>query len=122
MKKLNLRKKLIRQDCDMYQSCPAYVCPIDPCWNKVRYTEGDPICILLLCMSKPGGVQIAVDHIPGLNPKRFHDFCEKVIERHWLIKKRFEQVANTPFWYMEKQLEEDKLWRRLKHKGNDIQL
>ena len=103
-----MASKIYRQCCRRHDKCPAYICPLDSQWRKVRHTKGDPICILLLCMSKAGGGHVIEEYIPDLSAKRFGQFCEEITQKHENIAMQFAIVANTPMWTIEGQEQKDK--------------
>lgn len=50
-----LKSEIPPRRCKYYESCSANVCPLDPSYTLRTHLRDEPVCKLLLELSKPGG-------------------------------------------------------------------
>lgn len=52
-------------ECPRWETCPANVCPLDADWRKRSHLKGEPVCLWLREVVKPGGEAILRASIGG---------------------------------------------------------
>jgi hypothetical protein len=48
---------MLPQDCPIFQTCSAPICPLDPRWPTAYHINGEPVCRYLLASGKQGAAE-----------------------------------------------------------------
>lgn len=46
------------ESCPKFHGCNAPICPLDPEWRLRKHLDGEPVCLWLRELAKPGGEAI----------------------------------------------------------------
>lgn len=83
------------RDCPKFDSCSAPICPLDPDWHLRRHLSGEPVCLWLRELSKPGGKAILRGCVPMEVATAIRVAYLKIIVRQRLIKIALERSAQS---------------------------
>ena len=81
--------------CPRYDRCSAPVCPLDPEWRLRSHLKGEPVCGLLLELSKTGGEATLRGFLPAQVAQVAITLAPALLARHAPLRKAWEKASKT---------------------------
>ena len=81
--------------CPRYDRCSAPVCPLDPAWRLRSHLKGEPVCGLLLELSKTDGEATLRGFLPAEVAQAAITLAPTLLARHAPLRRASEKAAKT---------------------------
>lgn len=83
------------RDCPKFDSCSAPICPLDRYWESRTHVDGEPVCLWLRELAKPGGRAILEGAIPTDMALAIAVQAPAIALQFSEVRKRLERASKT---------------------------
>lgn len=81
------------ESCPKFDKCSAPICPLDEHWRERKHLDGEPVCLWLRELAKPGGEAILGGALRGEQAQAIGRAAPGIIARWRTVRRELQRAS-----------------------------